>query len=333
MKVLIVKTSSMGDLIHTLPAVTDARKAIPGIQFDWIAEESFIEIPGWHPAVNKVIPIAMRRWGKNISQTFRQGEITAALQELRDREYDIIIDAQGLIKSAIVTRFSRGVRYGMDRHSCREPLASFFYQHRIPVEKGLHAIERVRLLFSKVLGYTYDAQQLNYGLDSNVFKNKINQRYYVVFLHATSWKTKLWAVSNWVTLAELAGEQGYKVLLPWGNPEEKRRAIEIEEKVDNAVVLPRLNLRGIAEILANARGIVGLDTGLAHLGAALNIPGITLYIATSPALTGAMGNQQICLSMYEGKCTVEIQDKLSGSVYIKQITAEIVWNSLKKKLL
>ena len=322
----------MGDLIHTLPAVSDACKAIPDIHFDWVAEESFIEIPGWHPAIKKVIPIAIRRWRKNIGVTLRQGEISAALQVLRNQEYDIIIDAQGLMKSAIVTRFSKGTRYGMDRHSCREPLASCFYQHRIPVEKELHAIERVRILFSRVLGYAYDAQQLNYGLNRNEFKNRIGLTNYLVFLHATSWKTKLWTVDSWVKLAEIVGKQGFKVLLPWGNIEEKRRAIEIEHKVNNAVVLPRLNLRGIAEILANARVIVGLDTGLAHLGAALNIPGITLYVATSPALTGTMGNQQICLSMYKGKNTVEIQDKRSGAVYSNQITAEIVWHSLKKLL-
>ena len=322
----------MGDLIHTLPAVTDACKAIPDIHFDWVAEESFFEIPGWHPAINKVIPIAIRRWRKNIGLTIRQGEISAALQVLREQEYDIIIDAQGLMKSAIVTRFSKGTRYGMDRHSCRESLASYLYQHRISVDEGLHTIGWVRILFSRVLGYAYDAQQMNYGLDRNEFKNRIGLRNYLVFLHATSWKTKLWTVDNWVKLAEIVGKQGFKVLLPWGNIEEKRRAIEIERKVNNAVVLPRLNLRGIAEILANARVIVGLDTGLAHLGAALNIPGITLYIATSPALTGTMGSQQICLSMYKGKNTVEIQDKFSGAVYSNQITAEIVWHSLKKLL-
>lgn len=263
MKVLIVKTSSMGDLIHTLPAVTDASMTIPDIRFDWVAEESFIEIPGWHSAVDKVIPIALRRWRKNFNQAVRRNEIKAAIKNLRNKEYDIVIDAQGLIKSAIVTRLSKGIHYGMDRYSCREPLASCLYQHTIPVAKGLHAIERVRLLFSRVLGYEYDAKQLNYGLESNVFKNKVNQRCYVVFLHATSWKTKLWTVDNWIKLAELAGEKGYDVLLPWGDIEEKRRAIDIEEKVNNAIVLPRLNLQGIAGILANASAIVGLDTGLA----------------------------------------------------------------------
>jgi heptosyltransferase-1 len=174
---------------------------------------------------------------------------------------------------------------------------------------------------------------LDYGLDVNNFKNETEQGSYLVFLHATSWKTKLWAVSNWIKLAELAGKQGYKVLLPWGNAEEKYRALEIQGKVDNAVVLPHLNLHGIAKILANASAIVGLDTGLAHLGAALNIPGITLYFATSPALTGAMGYQQICLSQHEGEGVAETQEKLAGTVYINEITAEIIWNTLKNKLL
>lgn len=321
----------MGDLIHTLPAVTDACLSIPGIRFDWVAEESFIEIPAWHPAVDKVIPIALRRWRKNISQAIKGSELSSVFHNLRETEYDIVIDAQGLIKSAIVSGFSKGKRYGMDRDSCREPLASCFYQHKIPVAKGFHAIKRVRLLFSKVLGYEFEAQQLNYGLDSNVFKNEINQRNYVVFLHATSWKTKLWTENKWVKLAELANEHGYNVLLPWGNAEEKRRAIAIEARVANAVVLSKLNLRGIAEVLANASAIVGLDTGLAHLGAALDIPGVTLYIATSPALTGTMGSQQICLSMYTGK-EAEIQEKLPGTVYINEITPETVWNSLSKLL-
>ena len=144
----------MGDVIHTLPALTDAQRAIPGIRFDWVVEEGFAEIPTWHPAVDQVIPLALRRWRKNLRAAWRSGEFGAFRQRLREGQYDLCIDAQGLLKSAVFSPYVNAPVAGLDRASAREPLASLFYQHRFSVAWRQHAVERVRQLFAHSLGYT-----------------------------------------------------------------------------------------------------------------------------------------------------------------------------------
>lgn len=154
MRVLLVKTSSLGDVIHTLPALTDAARAIPGIQFDWVVEEGFAEIPAWHPAVARVIPVAIRRWRKNLWQTLRNGEWRRFKQRLKEVDYDLVIDAQGLLKSAWLTRYvGKTPVAGLDGDSAREPLASRFYRRAYPVAWGQHAVERTRQLFAQALDY------------------------------------------------------------------------------------------------------------------------------------------------------------------------------------
>ena len=126
MRVLVIKTSSLGDVIHALPALTDAARAIPGIRFDWVVEEGFAEIPTWHPAVDKVIPVAIRRWRKNLWQTFKSGEWRRFKQRIQSTKYDLVIDAQGLLKSAWLTRYVRAPVAGFDKNSAREPIAARF---------------------------------------------------------------------------------------------------------------------------------------------------------------------------------------------------------------
>ncbi|HIQ53746.1 MAG TPA: lipopolysaccharide heptosyltransferase I, partial [Pseudomonas pachastrellae] len=146
MRVLLIKTSSLGDVIHTLPALTDAARAIPGIRFDWVVEEGFAEIPSWHPAVDAVIPVAIRRWRKKPLQAVRSGEWGNFKRRLRETQYDLVIDAQGLLKSAWLTRYARAEVVGLDKSSAREPLAARFYQRRLAVAWGQHAVERTRQL-------------------------------------------------------------------------------------------------------------------------------------------------------------------------------------------
>ena len=141
MRVLLIKTSSLGDVIHTLPALTDAARAIPGIRFDWVVEEGFAEIPAWHPAVDAVIPVAIRRWRKKPLQAVRSGEWSNFKRRLRETQYDLVIDAQGLLKSAWLTRYARAEVVGLDKSSAREPLAARFYQRGClgPACGGAHA--------------------------------------------------------------------------------------------------------------------------------------------------------------------------------------------------
>ncbi|MEN8259344.1 MAG: lipopolysaccharide heptosyltransferase I [Pseudomonadota bacterium] len=336
MRVLIVKTSSMGDLIHTLPAVTDAARANEGIRFDWVAEHWFAEIPGWHPAVEHVIPVSIRKWRRNPLARVARKEIASTLTALRAQHYDYVIDAQGLIKSAILTRLCRGRRCGLNSASCREPLAAAAYQDRFAVAKEMHAIDRVRMLFSRVLDYDYDSQCLDYGLDKSTFDPPAKNRPYVVFLHGTSWRTKLWPSASWRDLAGLASAAGYDILLPWGGEAEKVRAEEIAGNCGRAEVLPRMPLTALAGLLAYASGVVGVDTGLAHLAAALGVPGVTLYLNTYPRLTGARGALQTCLARPEvlggnGSAAAEVCAGLEA-VFCEHLSAETVWGNLTKKM-
>ena len=164
MRVLLVKTSSLGDLIHSFPALSDAGRAIPGIRFDWLVEEGFAEVPAWHPGVLKVIPIGLRRWRRGWRKAWDSGELGEFARLLRQQRYDLVIDAQGLIKSALPAVLAHGRRAGLDRVSAREPLSALFYQRRYRVARGQHAVERVRQLFAQALAYPLPADPPDYGL-------------------------------------------------------------------------------------------------------------------------------------------------------------------------
>ena len=309
MRVLIIKTSSLGDVIHTLPALTDAAHAIPGIRFDWVVEEGFAEIPSWHPAVDQVIPVAIRRWRKNLWQTLKSGEWKAFKQRVRERKYDLVIDAQGLVKSAWLTRYVKAPVAGLDRYSAREGWASRFYDRRLSVATGQHAVERVRQLFAMALAYDLPEGIGDYGLDLERLQLPPAAPY-VVFLHGTTWATKHWPEAYWRELAERMGRRKLEVRLPWGNPAEKARAERIAQGLNNCQVLPKLNLAGVARVLAAAKACVAVDTGLGHLAAALDVPTISLFGPTNPGLTGAYGRTQIhqasdwpCAPCLQNKCT------------------------------
>lgn len=292
-RVLVVKTSSLGDVIHTLPALTDAAEALPGIRFDWVVEQAFAEVPGWHPAVDLVISVAVRRWRKHPLLAWRSGEWQAFKQQMSEHDYDAVIDAQGLLKSAWLTRYAKGPRFGLDKTSAREPLASCFYDHPVAVAKGQPAVERTRQLFAAALGYSLDDHKGRYSLGFNAVR-----QHTVVLLHGTTWASKHWPESSWQRLAQLLGDAGYRPLLPWGNDVERQRAERIA-KVSGAEVLPRLSLTELAQLLASSVGCVAVDTGLGHLAAAVDTPTIALFGPTNAALTGFYGrNQRYLQSVY-----------------------------------
>ncbi|MBD7978623.1 lipopolysaccharide heptosyltransferase I [Serpens gallinarum] len=294
MRVLLIKTSSLGDVIHTLPALTDAAKAIPGIRFDWVVEEGFAEIPAWHPAVDRVIPVAIRRWRKNLWRTYKSGEWRQFQQCLREGNYDLVIDAQGLLKSAWLTRYCNAPIAGLDRHSAREPLASRFYDRTYQVPREQHALERTRQLFAQALGYRLPVSTGDYGLDRVALAGPVDEPY-LVFLHGTTWASKHWPEADWRALAERLNAEGWAIRLPWGSAQEKARAERIAAGLDKAQVLPKLNLVGVARVIAGARACVAVDTGLGHLAAALDVPSISLYGPTRPGRVGAYGQGQVHL--------------------------------------
>lgn len=295
MRVLIVKTSSMGDVLHTLPALTDAQQAIPGIQFDWVVEEGFAQIPSWHAAVDRVIPVAIRRWRKAWFSAPIKAERKAFRDAVQAECYDAIIDAQGLVKSAaLVTRLAHGVKHGMDWQTAREPLASLFYNRRHHIARQQHAVERTRELFAKSLGYDKPSVQGDYAIAQHFLTvTAADDQPYAVFLHATTRDDKHWPEANWRELISLLANAGIRIKLPWGAPHEEARAKRLAEGFDYVDVLPRMSLEDVARVLAGAKFVVSVDTGLSHLTAALDRPNFTLYGPTDPGLIGGYGKNQI----------------------------------------
>lgn len=299
MRILLIKMSSMGDVFHTFPALSDALAAIPGLEVDWIVEKSFSEIPLWHPAVKKVYPIELRQWRKSLFSKQTRQEVKAFFAQVNANQYDLILDAQGLLKSIWVARKINAPIYGLDWQSVREPLASIFYQKKISVAKNQHAIWRLRELFSRALNYELLAEQsIVYGLSTSLWTKpeeltaQFSDSEYAVFLHGTTWETKYWPESYWIELLALLAEQNIKVVLPWGNDEEKQRALRIASHVEGSqawVSEQALSLNTVAKILNFSKVVVSVDTGLSHVAAALDVPMVVLYRVTDPKLIGADG--------------------------------------------
>lgn len=336
MRVLLIKTSSMGDIIHTLPALTDAGRALPGIKFDWVIEEAFSEIPRWHPLVDRIIPAPIRRFRKGIfSQATRAGW-RALRKELQDQDYDLILDAQGLIKSAFLTFFTKGIRAGLDWGSARESLASLAYQRQCTVNFHQHAIVRMRSLFSQALGYRLPDTAPDFNLDSSVFKQADKQEKYLVFLHGTTWVTKQWPETYWVALATLAAKEGYRIKISGGNEAELARAkrIALQAPSDVVELVPRLSITNMASLIANAKAAIAVDTGFGHLAAALNVPIVSLYGATNPKYTSAIGKQSLhlaadfpCAPCLSRTCTYKKTKEVTPACYTT-IPPERVWETV-----
>jgi heptosyltransferase-1 len=299
MHVLIIKTSSLGDIIHTLPALTDARRQRPDIVFDWVIEPAFAEIPLFHPAVNKIIPVSLRQWRKNIFQTLKNHAWQPFYHALKKEKYDLVIDAQGLIKSGMLTFFARGIKCGYDKYSAWEPLACLAYDRKYPVKREQHAITRIRQLFARCLDYPIPEATPDYGIElSRITLSAAPARFegqYAVFLHGTTRADKYWPEEHWQKLMTLCQLKNLDILLPWGNEEEKQRAERLASQQPHTTVLPKLSLTELAFLLSRAKINIGVDSGLGHLAAALNAPAVTLYGPTDPALIGTIGNNQIHL--------------------------------------
>lgn len=282
--IVLIKTSSLGDVLHNLPVVTDIRSHFPDARIDWVVEESFAALPALHPAVGQVIPVAVRRWRK--SWWSARSEMGSVCRKLRDNRYDLALDTQGLFKSAIFTRCTHTVRCGYAWDSAREPLASWFYDRTYSIAKEQHAVERNRQLAAAALGYVATGAP-DYGIRTpDVALPWLPAQPFAALLHATSRDDKLWEEQNWIALARQLHQAGIRAVLPWGSEKEKARAERLASAIPDAVCAPRLNLNEAAALLGRARAVIGVDTGLSHLAAALDVPTIGIYTATEPGLTG-----------------------------------------------
>lgn len=333
MKVLVVKMSSLGDVVHCLPAVTDLLRAEPDAVVDWVVEEAFEPIPQFHPGVHRTIPIAIRRWRKHWWR--HKSEVREFIATLKHEHYDRVVDAQGLFKSAVVASLARGEVAGFDQYSARERIAAYSYQSLHSVSRNLHAVERQRQLFAQVFQYPL-SDGLDYGLDVETGVDSED----IYFFHGTTWASKHWPDSAWLELARRCSDAGYRVVLPFIGEQEQRRAEGIKTHIPTVKLLPPASLADLGQGLSRAAGAVSVDTGLGHLAAAFDVPLVAIYGATSPDLTGITGPQQIsltdsglpCSPCLNRVCKYEPESSKIHPPCFERITPERVFSNLMTQL-
>jgi heptosyltransferase-1 len=285
MRILLIKTSSLGDVVHNLPVVSDLRRHYPEAKIDWIVEEGFAEIPRLHGGLNRAIPVALRRWRRSLLTPATWREMRAFRATLQEEHYDLVIDTQGLLKSALITCMAHGRRCGYAAASAREPLAAHFYDSTFDVPRNLHAVQRNRQLAAQAAGYAAD-QAPDYGIAAP--SAPTFHRPNAVLLTATSRDDKLWPEQRWIALGRALHERGLTCLLPAGRKTERERAERLVLAIPDAIAMPPIGLADLAGQMAAARIVIGVDTGLVHLAAALGRPTLALFCASDPALTGVL---------------------------------------------
>lgn len=296
MKVLIVKLSSLGDVVHAMPAVQDIRAVHAEAVIDWVVEPAFAPLVRRVAGVRRVIECTMRRWRRAWWTGATRAEWRAFKAQLQEEQYDAVIDLQGLTKSAIVAKLARGTRFGLANQtegSSYEAPAGWLVDHAIRVEPHIHAMDRSRVLVGAALGRAPEGPP-KYGLNpkQRVFRTASPT---VAFVHGTSRDDKLWPVEHWVQLGKRVIEAGWRIGLPQGNELEHTRAEMIAaglqfEKAFHVEVWPSLPLDGVLDRLALTQGVIGVDSGLSHIAVALDLPHVQLYNFATAWRTGPQAN-------------------------------------------
>ena len=304
----------MGDVIHNMAVVSDIHANFPDAQIDWVVETSFVEIVKLNPSINKIIPVAMRRWKRALFSCQTWQEICSFKRQINAQKYDAIIDTQALLKSAIIARLANGISHGPNTHTAREPLAGLLYDHGYDISPKIHALTRYRMIAAQALGYVLPNSLPIYNLhlkESSLpesIQGQIPQNY-VMVLHSTARDAKLWPVKNWESLGNYLASKGLGMLLPWGNDDEQARSNLIAASLTNAIVLPKMNLNQLAILISKAKAAIGVDTGLMHMAVAFNIPTLAIFCDTYVWQAGAkpsigskaitIGGKSACPSVQE----------------------------------
>ena len=293
LRVLVVKLSSLGDVVHTLPAAMDIQANFPDAQIDWVVEPSFAPIVKACSAVHRVIACDLRYWRKNIWAPETRIQWRAFLTELQQQRYDAIIDLQGLTKSALVTWLARtsakGKRYAMANAtdgSAYERPTRWVADVAIDLEQHTHAITRGRVVCARALKYEVSPTLL-YGL--NAGQSIHNGKKTVVFVHGTSRADKEWPLANWHELGLRLSNAGYQIVLPHGNEEERLRSVAMAEMIPKAIVWPRMTIDKLMQAMSSTAGVIGVDSGLSHIAVALNLPHVQIYNFATAWRTGPVG--------------------------------------------
>ena len=296
-KILLVKLSSLGDVLHNLPLVWDLRARLPNAQIDWVVEEAYVHLleplctrEGFK-GVDRIIPFGLRRWKKHLFKLSTWQQFFAFKKQLQAVTYDTVIETQGLLKSALVCALAKkstdAVVAGLanaTEFSGYEPIARFFYGHLVQVPVQTHAVDRSRLVMCSALDWPAiqrsDSPQF-YGsqIQINLAKPVLSalKTPYVLFFHSTAREAKRWSNEAWITLGKELASRGYQVVLPWGSPTEKAISVELAKQIPNALVPPGFSIEDAFKVITGASLTVGVDTGLTHLAAVLGLPTVEIY--------------------------------------------------------
>ena len=288
LNILLVRVSSLGDVLHNLPMVADIARHYPDANIDWVVEEGYVSLVRLNARVRTIIPFALRRWRKSLGQAETRAEIKQFFRTLRQQQYDYVFDTQGLLKTGIIMGAARVVKGGRkvglangSEGSGYEGISRFFHTDSVPLDPRTHAVARGRLVAGAALGYTVDTPA-DFGLPSlpaDEPRPEWMPESYAVFFHGTARDAKKWANENWVALGrELAP---MPILLPWGSAKEKAEAEVLAAALPNARVLPKLSMAEAIMVARRASLVVGVDTGLTHIAAAFVRPTVEIY-ADSP---------------------------------------------------
>jgi heptosyltransferase-1 len=287
-RILIVKTSSMGDVVHALPLAADLAAALPGAHIDWLVEEGFADIPAMSRHVRHVHRIALRRWRKALGRSETWREVAAVRHALYAERYDWAVDVQGLLKSAWMARWANCAVAGPSSSASRERVAALFYTRPVSVPRELHAVQRCRAIGAAVFGYTPDSRP-RFDLNARAVPPLQVGGKYAVLLTNASRDTKLWPEAHWIALERWLAARQLKTVLFSGTEAEQQRGARLSTAMRSAVLAPRAHIDAIAATLREARVVVGLDTGLTHLAAALGRPTVGIYCDYDPKLVGLVG--------------------------------------------
>ena len=298
-RILLIRMSSLGDIIHTFPAVTDLRRALPDAALDWVVEEAYLPLARLHPGVTRVLPVALRRWRSELAVPRAWREMGSFRRGLREAAYDAILDTQGLLKSAAVACLARGPVHGFGRGTAREPLAVRFYDFTYEFVPSDHKVERYRTVAARALGYSPRA--LDYGISAPPRPAAAPLSPYCVLLHSTARAAKLWRDADWIELGCHLASRGLACVLPWGDEAERLRAERLAAAIPRAAVPARMPLAEACGLIGHAQLVVGLDTGLMHLAAALRVPVVGIFCDSEPLDAHPLGTGRAAFRGAVGK--------------------------------
>lgn len=329
LKILIVRVSSLGDVVHNMPAVADIRRRYPGAQIDWLVEESFADLVELVAGVRRAIPFSLRRWRKHLFSRTTWREIGVFRRALAAERYDLVIDCQGLIKTAWIAKWAHGPLVGLGNRTDGagyEWPVRFFYNRRVPIAPRTHVVERTRQLVAAAIDLAGPgpasaaavADSIDFGLDTSRASFALSTYGlnlpvpYVVLVHATSRADKAWPEADWIELGRALIARGISLALPWGNDAERQTSERLAQAFGAAAIVPpRLSLPAVVGLLDAAAATVGVDTGLVHIAAALKRPTIELYNFATAWRTGGYWSPRV-VNLGEGGAPPSLQQVKSA---------------------